>query len=322
MLKTSLFRNKYPALFLILLLCLSLFGCNKNKENIHNKGIISFPDDLGRQVTLSSSPERVAALLGSFSDVWLLSGGTLSAAPEDAWSDFGLEDSECVNIGGAHSPSLETLIAAEPDFVIGSASTSADVEMLGALEKMGIPVAYFDVDCFDDYLRMLDICTDITGRKDLYKKNGTDIKKRIDSIISDVHSAGLSEEKKTVLLLRASSGFVKAKGSKGTVLGEMLKDLGCINIADSDTLLLEKLSIESIIQSEPYRIFVVTMGDDTARAEKQLETLFSSNPLWKELSAVKENRLHIMDRKMFNLKPNAKWAESYEELRKILLEEQ
>ncbi len=322
MLRISSSQNKCTAFFLILLLCFSLWGCCENKETAPDKGTISFTDDLGRKVTLSTSPERVAALLGSFADVWLLSGGTLSAAPEDAWSDFGLKDSECVNLGGAHSPSLETLIASEPDFVIGSASTSADVEMLQLLEKMNIPVAYFDVDCFDDYLRMLNICTDITGRKDLYKQNGTDIKEQIEGIINDVHSAGLSEEKKTVLLLRASSGFVKAKGSKGTVLGEMLKDLGCINIADSDTLLLEKLSIESIVQSEPYHIFVVTMGDDTAKAEKQLNELLSSNPLWKELRAVKEKRLHIMDRKMFNLKPNAKWAESYEELRKILLEEQ
>jgi iron complex transport system substrate-binding protein len=52
--------------------------------------------------------------------------------------------------------------------------------MRKTLETMGIAVAYFDVDSFDDYLKMLDICTDITERKDLYEQNGLAIKAQID----------------------------------------------------------------------------------------------------------------------------------------------
>lgn len=59
------------------------------------------------------------------------------------------------------------LIASQPDFVIASANTKPDVEMLATLENAGITVAYFDVNNYEDYIAMLDICTDITGRKDL-----------------------------------------------------------------------------------------------------------------------------------------------------------
>ena len=124
-----------------------------------------------------------------------------------------------------------------------------------------------------------------------------------------------------MLLLRAHSGAVKAKGSQGTVLGEMLADLGCINIADSDSSLLENLSVESVIRREPYRIFVVAMGDDTDRAIENLYRMLEENPAWGTLDAVTEGRLHIMDRKLFHSKPNADWAESYEILSKIILEE-
>ena len=41
------------------------------------------------------------------------------------------------------------------------------------LTEAGVTVAYFDVSDFDAYLQMLDICTDITGRKDLYEKKRT-----------------------------------------------------------------------------------------------------------------------------------------------------
>ena len=129
----------------------------------------------------------------------------------------------------------------------------------------------------------------------------------------------LREEQRTVLLLRASSGFVKAKGSEGTILGEMLADLGCVNIADSDRMLLESLSVESIIRRNPYRIFVVTMGSDTAQAAKNLSRMMEENPAWEQLDAVKNGRLHVMDRRLFNIKPNGKWAEAYETLKDILL---
>ena len=301
---------------------LTFCGCTSNNQKdittAENADRITFADDLEREVTVSKSPQKVAALIGSFADVWILAGGSICAAPEDAWSDFGLELGDAVNLGGAHSPSLEQLLSADPDFVIASASTAADVDMKDVLENAGIAVAYFDVDCFEDYLNMLNICTDITGRKDLYEQNGLNIQKKIDNIKIDMKNKNVPEEPRTVLMLRAASGFVKAKGSKGTILGEMLSDMGCINIADSDKSLLENLSIESIINANPYHIFVVTMGDDTEAAKRSLSRIMEENPAWNDLDAVKENRMHFMDKKLFNLKPNVRWADAYEQLYEIL----
>ena len=298
---------------------LGIFTACGSAESTQSQNSIAFTDALGREVSVQKKPERVAALIGSFADVWVLSGGSICATAEDAWDDFDLELPDAVNIGGAHSPNLELLLAADPDLVIASASTSSNVEMREVLEAAGITVAYFDVDNFDDYLAMLDICTDITGRKDLYEKNGLMIQSQIEVVKTEVAASSLSDHERTVLLLRAHSGSVKAKGSEGTILGEMLADLGCINIADSDTSLLEALSVESVIRQEPYRIFVVTMGDDTEKAIDNLNRLMDENPAWGSLRAFTEGRLHVMDRKLFNIKPNAGWAESYEKLSEIIL---
>ncbi len=304
----------------IALLSLSLFAC-QTEDDAENPDEckVEFTDALGRTVSVSKNPERVAALLGSFADVWQLAGGELCAAADDAWEDFELAlDSSVINLGGAHSPSLELLISAKPDFVIASASTKSNLEMREVLEAMGIAVAYFDVDSFEDYLSMLNILTDITGRRDLYEKNGLDVKAEIDLIKSEYKNAALPSEERKILLLRASSSSVKAKSSRGTILGEMLADIGCINIADSDKSLLENLSIEKIIREEPYHIFVVTMGSDTDGAKKMLSSLINESSAWKTLLAVKENRIHIMDKRLFNLKPNARWAESYRVLYETL----
>ena len=241
-----------------LLLCVPLLLCALGCGKEHTGGIsdaVTFTDALGREVSVEKHPERVAALIGSFADVWVLAGGSICAAAEDAWEDFELELDGAVNIGGAHSPSLEKLLSAEPELVIASASTASNVQLREPLESMGITVVYFDVDNLEDYLGMLRICTDITGRQDLYEKNGAEIKAQVDAIIGRFSEAGIPEEERRVLVLRVSSSSVKAKGSRSTVLGEMLSSLGCINIADSDTSLLENLSAESVIRRDPYHIF-------------------------------------------------------------------
>lgn len=305
---------------IILPLCITLFGCNSDGERTELDGV-TFTDALGRTVTVTHHPERVAALLGSFADVWVLAGGELCAAADDAWEDFGLELDGAVNIGGAHSPSLELLISSKPEFVLASASTASNVKMLQTLEDMGITVAYFGVDCFDDYLAMLKICTDILMRDDLYVKNGCDIRTQIQTVKDRFDANVQSDEKRRVLLLRASSSSVKAKGSEGTILGEMLCDMGCINVADGSFTMLESLSVEGVIREDPYRIFVVTMGNDTDKAKDMLYGMLNNDPAWGTLDAVKNGRLHIMDKELFNLKPNDRWAESYEKLYEILTEE-
>ena len=312
-------KKVFSIVFVLTILITScvFVSCEKQKDP-SEADIVTFTDALGRQVSVKKNPKRVAALIGSFADVWQLSGGTLCAAADDAWDDFQLDMGDAVNLGGTKSPSLELLFASDPDFVIASASTAADVKLKDTLEQAGITVAYFDVSNFTDYLNMLNICTDITGRKDLYKKNGLALQEQINSIISDFKANPLADGNKTVLSLRASSGYIRAKNSDGNILGEMLKELGCINIADSDDSLLENLSIESIIRENPYRIFIVQVGDDRDAVVNAVNKMMEENPAWKELDAVKNSRMCYLEKMLFNLKPNARWAEAYEQLAKIL----
>lgn len=302
-------------LVLAVFVCL-LTGCgNGMPEQIET---LTVTDALDRTVTLPMQPKRVACLIGSFAEVWMLAGGEVVATADDAWDDFGLEI-DAVNLGKTKSPDVERLFAANPDLVIASASTAANVEMLGVLEDAGIPTVYFEVAGFADYLAMLDVCTDLTGRKDLYRINGLELQKQIDAVKADPDWVKLPKEQRTVLFLRASAGYVRAKNSQGSVLGEMLADLGMINIADKDGSLLEDLSMEAIYRADPYRIFFVQVGDDADGAREQAEQTLYSDPVWQQLAAVQNDRVYWMDKRLFNLKPNARWGEAYEILAKILL---
>lgn len=277
--------------------------------------LVRFTDDLGREVELSR-PKRVAVLIGSFADIWCLAGGreTIVAASDNAWTDFDLNlPGDVAHLGSTKDTNLENLIAAEPDLVLASSNTTANVELLETFERMGLPSAYFQVSTFDEYLRMLEICTRLTGHEENYDTYGRAVGARVEA--AKARATGTNP---TALYVRASGSSCKVKNSQDSVLGEMLADLGCVNIADSNTGLLENLSLETIVALDPDYIFVVLQGGDSSGAQAMFESTLLSNPAWNGLCAVREGRYYTMDDHLYNLKPNARWGEAYEQLADIL----
>ena len=319
----------------VLLMAAMLAGCGEEKtgaavsqehmveesedKNASQKDEYTFTDALGREVTVND-PKRVAALLGSYADIWYLAGGEVVASADDAWEDFDLPLSEdAVNLGMTKELSLEKLFEADPDFVLASSNTKGNVDWLETLEAAGITVAYFEVNDFEDYLSFLKICTDITGRADLYEKNGLEIKQQIENVIAESRERIEEDgEAPAVLSLRASATFIRAKNSRDNVLGEMLAALGCINIADNDESLLENLSVEHIIMQDPDYIFFIQQGDNEEGTKANIESFIAENPAWSELTAVKEGRVYLLEKPLYALKPNDRWGEAYEKLEEIL----
>lgn len=286
-------------------------------------GGVTFTDDIGRTVTVERH-DRVVTMIGSFTDIWLLAGGEVVGAANDSWDSFDLDlGADVINIGSHVEPDIEKIIAAKPDFVIASANTDADMDMEKILADAGITTAYFSVSNFNEYMNMLEICTDITGRKDLLEKNGYAVKAQIDKAREQVSIRNMQgKPAPEVVFLRASASSVKAKGSYGSVGGEMLADLGCINIADDDDSLLDDLSMEAIIAADPDFIFVTTQGSDAQAVYANVEETLLGNPAWNQLTAVKEGRYIMLEKELYNLKPNARWGEAYQKLADILYGEE
>lgn len=277
---------------------------------------LSVTDDLGRTVAVPQRPQRVAALIGSFADVWFLAGGleSLVAAADDAWTAFELPlDDGVFHLGGVLHPNLETLLSAEPDLILASCDTAPDMEFLPTFEELNLPALYFRVENLQDYLRMLDVCTQITGKPENYAVYGEKALEQAEAAIALQDGTAPS-----VLCLRSGGTSCKAKGSQGTVLGEMLYDLGCRNIADGNQSILEDLSMEAILMEDPDYIFIVYQGASQEDAEKAFRDTLENNPAWGTLRAVRENKFFVMERRLYHFKPNAQWGTAYEQLANIL----
>lgn len=280
-------------------------------------GKIAFTDALGQEFSIDP-PRRAVVMIGSFADVWVLAGGedVLAATANDAWESYGLDlGEETANIGSPMKPSAELVLGAEPDLVIASSLSPSNLELQETFQRAGIPAAYFDVSSFQDYLDLLELFTRLTGHPERYAQYGTAVQEQVDGAIL---RRAVYDYIPTVLTIQVSGSSVKVKNSEDNVLGPMLKDLGCLNIADGDDSLLEDLSLEAILRDDPNYIFAVYHGTDEGAARANLEESLLSNPAWASLSAVEGGRFHILERRMYSLKPNALWGDAYEQLADIL----
>lgn len=309
-------KNLY-LLFFLLILLMMLSSCSQSDTSAPDlpppsaEWTYSFTDSTGNEVTLTKRPETVAVLFSSYAEIWSLAGGTVSVTVgESVERGFVCEDTPLVDSGAGKLIDHELLLAAQPDFVIGSADIEAQADACRVLSSAGIPAALFRVDTFEDYLSMLKICTDITGRTDAYEEHGTTVKSKIEQLMAAVSTHSESGEKK-ILFIRAGSQYsaTKAKRAPENFVCTMLDELGTHNIADSAAVLLDGLSLEEILLQDPDYIFLTTMGSEEA-ARSYINDLFSQDG-WRHLTAVKNKQYTFLPKDLFHFKPNSRWAEAY-----------
>lgn len=307
-------KRKFSLLLLIIIFVLQFTACQSEKVSENKNEFYGFTDSLGNNVVLKEKPKKVVSLIGSYAETWVLAGGELAGVTNDAFSERNMNLPKDIKVVGTiKNPNVEEILSISPDFVLLSPDIESHVKVSQTLKKANIPCAFFKVEDFDDYLKMLNICTSITGDKKAYDKNGLLVKKQINDCLSKIDK----NIKPSILFIRAFSNGAKAK-SGDNITCKMLEDLGTVNIAAKHKSLLEDLSIEEIIKEDPDFIFVVTMGENSEKAMESLKKGIEKNPAWNSLSAVKNGRYIVLPKELFHYKPNAKWGESYEYLAKIL----
>lgn len=302
-----------------LILCLLLLtGCApaNEAEPTGAASAICFTDDTGTAVEAPRKPETVAVLLSSLADLWITAGGRVDiTVGESIERGFVEEGVILVDDGAGKTIDLEALIAAEPDFVLYASDIAGQLECADALKAAGIPTAGFAVETFGDYLELLKICTDILDTPENYETYGVQLQTRVNELITLAQNR---EDQPDILFVRAGSTakVTKAKTAENHFVCVMLKELGTYNIAESAPVLLDGLSIEEILLSDPDMMLYTTMGDESAGVA-YMESLMA-DPVWQSLTAVRTGKVYQLPKELFQYKPNARWDEAYEYLIKLL----
>lgn len=282
----------------------------------------TFTDSTGAEVTLSAQPKTAAILFSSYAEIWQLAGGEVSVTVgESVERGFADDSAILVDPSAGHGDlDLETLTAAQPDLVIGTADYEGQVAAVEFCREAGIPAASFQVETFRDYLEVLKIFCDLTGKQENYETYGTAVEAEIETILSRTEEyLAQGGERQRILFVRAGSSLrsTKAKTADDNFVCVMLEELGAENIADSG--LLGDLSVEVILTENPDYLFITTMGDEAAAMDSMNALLQTEG--WAQLDCVTEGNYQYLPKDLFHFKPNGRWAEAYRYLTEILYPE-
>lgn len=310
--------KKIITFWLVVWLAAFAAGCGSSHE-AQEAEWYRFTDSTGTSVVLQEQPKKVAVLFSSFADVWVTAGGEIAVTVGEAVErGFAPEDVILVDEGAGKKINSEVLLAAEPDLCICSADVQAQVEAAEVLRGAGIPCALFRVEAFSEYLNLLKICTDITGKSENYVTYGEKPGARIQELLAQVPKDNASPQ---VLFIRSgnSASSAKAKTAAEHFGAAMVQELGGHNIAEDVPVLLDGLSVEEILLRDPDVILITTMGKEAA-AKEYMDSVLATDA-WQSLMAVQEGRCYYLPKELFQFKPNARWDEAYLYLARLLFPE-
>lgn len=267
----------------------------------------------------ATPPTRVAVLFSSLVEVWQAAGGEVTiTVGESVARGLVPEGTLLVDSGAGKTVNTELLLAAQPDLIVYSPDIPAGVKAAKTAARAGIRTLPLRVESFADYLAAIETAAAITGDRDAISR-ALEADAAIRAMLASEKATAARD--KSVLFIRAgqTAASTKAKRAEDHFAAAMLGELGLCNIADEAPLLLDGLSTEAILASDPDYIFFSMMGDETG-ARKNIDSLLS-RPEWQRLTAVREGRCIILPRELFHFKPCSRWEEAYAYLIDAISEE-
>lgn len=204
----------------------------------------------------------------------------------DSLSTYPAEVSSKVTKISAYEPSVEAILAYEPDVVLISNDMNKITEQLESISSRKITVwTGAAAASIDDVYKQINELGELTGRSSEASALVADMTKRIDAVVPDVAPTvayGVYYELDNTYYSVTSNTFV----------GALLKQFGMVSIADGvqEGNDYPQLSAEAIVKADPAIIFLA----DTKCCQQSVATV-KARAGWSGVSAVQNDNIIELD---------------------------
>ncbi len=281
---------------------------------------IQVRDGLGRAVSVNAPAKRIVALSLTATEILVDIGANPIGRPSSATHpDAALRIPE---VGSAYRPDLEKILGLRPDLLIGSVgTTAASARQLGALPMPLIVTPDSSLkDVYDTYT----LFGKLTMRESYAQARLDFLKSRVKRILAKVPS---KVTKPKVLALLAAGGQVFSTTDE-TYIGDLLEQAGANNVAKGTPSADPRqpgfvvLSLEQIVAANPDVIVAFRAVTATGAVAPSPVERLEQSAAWKNLNAVRNNRVHILSSDPFVTAPGPRAVETLETLIALLYPKQ
>lgn len=203
---------------------------------------LTITDDLGNTVTIEEEPERVVSLSPANTETLFALGAGERVVGRTDYCNYPEEAADVPSIGTYTSPNTELIISMTPDVVF--ASDYIDDAIRSQVENAGATVIVFSANDIESVEQDILLAGQILNLNEEAQKITTGMEEEM-AKLQEILSAN-TEEKSAFIDL----GDYYSAG-EGSLLGNMLDDIGVRNVAEDTGETWPQLSVEKIIESNP-----------------------------------------------------------------------
>lgn len=262
---------------------------------------IEITDLSGRKVTFDKVPESFATLSMGDMDIIHALGGKIVGRP-DTKLTLPEELKKAQVIGNAHQPNFEQIASLKPDVLVANNGFQKNVP---TVEGQGTQVIISSANSVQDIQKNIELYGTVMKKEDKAKE----INQKMNDQMKKYEK---KSDVKALLVYGAPGTYLAALPT--SLSGDILEKTGGKNIASDFPETKEypqyaQLSVERIIEANPDVIYLITHGDPKS-VKKAFEGEMMKNEAWKNLEAVKQNRVVILPPNLFGSNPGTKVTEA------------
>ena len=268
---------------------------------------ISYKQSNGETVTVHKLPKRPVVLHIS------LAGGKASARPHAPRLHVLPEEARNLPVvGDFYNPNLEKLLALKPDLVLLHSKRGKHWDVQKLLRSAGVESVCVDYTNYDDFLTLLDFFSRVNGNP----PEAEAVRKKITSEVNALcaETAGLKPVT-FISMIVSGTGFLSETPRGNTA--NMAERLGGRNLVPPASVVRVKYSMEQLLLSDPDVIFLLCAGSNN-KLSSRVRAILDKRPDWRNLKAVKNNRVYVLDAESYLYLPGKRYPEAFLGLAKRL----
>ena len=268
---------------------------------------LTFTDDMGREITLAGTPERIVSLAPSTTEILFAVGAGDQVVGRDEFSVYPEEAKALPSIGGSFGEyNVEAIVALNPDLVIAAEINTP--ELVKQLEDLGVTVYYLgNPTTLEEMYGKLETVAELTGHD-------------VSELVSSLQARVAAVDEKIMPLSARPNAFYEIDASDpskpytygpGTFGDLLITRAGGTNIGSISTDAYPQLSLEQIVVANPS---IIILGDSMwgVTPESVLERAG-----WESIEAVKSEQIFPIDDNLIS-RPGPRLVDGLEALAKIL----
>ena len=266
----------------------------------------TYTDDMGRVVSINKVPERIVSHVPSITEMLFSLGLGERIVGVSDYCDYPEEAKLKPKVGNYFDPSIENIVALNPELVL----TDGHSESIKQLDNLGITYLVIDPKDIDSILKDIELLGKATGIEGRAEKLIKDMKNNISEVLNRVKD---SPSVRVLYIIDATDLNNPWTAGPGSFIDSLINMAGGENIAAKAPSAWVQFSIEEIVSSDP-EIIILPAKHGTAFTSPEL---LKTHPAWREITAVKQDRICIIDGDLVE-RTGPRIVQGLEEMAKII----